>query len=82
MTEEETKKITAFVGQLTEENTKLKSTIAQLESERDFAIEYLNPADTSFRQMIDTFRTLSKDQQDKLIDLSRSLKALTEKESE
>lgn len=44
----------------------------------EFVIEYLNPADTSFRKMIDTFRNLPKDQQDKLIDLTKSLAALSE----
>lgn len=55
---------------------KLQARVAELETQLEFTKKYLNPADTSFRQMIDAFRSLSKENQEKLIDLSRSLLAL------
>ena len=51
----------------------LKSKLEKAELEVKFVKEYLNPADTSFKQMIDTFRILPKEKQDKLIKLSQSL---------
>ena len=52
---------------------KLKEENQRLRGEVEFVKQYLNPADTSFRQMIDTFKCLPKEKQEKLIDLSRSL---------
>lgn len=51
----------------------LKSKLEKAELEVKFVKEYLNPADTSFKQMIDAFRVLPKEKQDKLINLSQSL---------
>ena len=39
----------------------------------DFIKAYLNPADTSFRQMIDSFLELSDEDQQKIIELTRAL---------
>jgi hypothetical protein len=47
--------------------------IEKLKLEVEFTREYLNPKDTSFRDMMDTFRTLPDDKKDKLIALSKSL---------
>jgi hypothetical protein len=52
--------------------------VEELQLELDFTKAYLNPADTSFRDMMDTFHELSAEQKDKLIDLSRSLARLAE----
>lgn len=52
---------------------RLKSKLEKAELEVKFVKEYLNPADTSFKQMIDAFRVLPKEKQDKLINLSQSL---------
>lgn len=43
-----------------------------------FIEQYLNPADTSFRQMIDTFKSLSEDKKEKLINLTKSLVNMNE----
>lgn len=52
---------------------RLKSKLEKAELEVKFMKEYLNPADASFKQMIDAFRVLPKEKQDKLINLSQSL---------
>jgi hypothetical protein len=52
--------------------------VEELQLELEFTKAYLNPADTSFRNMMDTFHELSAEQKDKLIDLSRSLARLAE----
>ncbi len=57
-------------GQL---NDALTAKLEKAELEVKFVKEYLNPADTSFKQMIDAFRSLPKEKQDKLINLSQSL---------
>lgn len=49
---------------------------ARLRDEAAFIQEYLNPKDTSFKTMVDSFKLLSKEKQGKLIDLSRSLLAM------
>ena len=49
---------------------------AQERLEKQFIIEYLNPADTSFRQMMNDFAALPKSSKQKLIDLSKSLAEL------
>ena len=59
--------------QLENQNEDLKAKLEKAELEVKFVKEYLNPADTSFKQMIDTFRILPKEKQDKLIKLSQSL---------
>ena len=59
-----------------DEIEKLKAENERLKSELAFVQAYLNPKDTSFRQMIDSFKLLPKDKQDKLIDLSRALAAI------
>jgi hypothetical protein len=61
----------SVVKELKKENEELK---LQLE----FTKQYLNPADTSFRVMMEAFHELSSEQKDKLIDLSRSLANLAE----
>lgn len=43
-----------------------------------FVQEYLNPSDTSFRTMIDTFQTLDPSDKDKMIELSKALAAFYE----
>lgn len=55
---------------LLEENKRLREQI-------EFTKEYLNPADTSFRKMVHDFKSLSKNDQMKLIQLSPALKALS-----
>lgn len=40
---------------------------------KDFIVAYTNPADTSFRQMMDTFLTLSDEKKSKVIDLCKAL---------
>jgi hypothetical protein len=65
-------------GKLMTENEELKEALEKCILERDFILEYLNPSDTSFRNMMDDFRQLSKDQKNKLIGLSRSLAAIAE----
>jgi len=50
----------------------------KLRLELEFTRKYLDPADTSFRSMMDTFATLPPDKKDKLIDLARSLARLAE----
>lgn len=47
-------------------------------SKCEFVVEYLNPSDTSFRKMIDNFRSLSKVQQDAFIELTKSLSVFSE----
>jgi len=39
----------------------------------DFIIAYLNPADTSFRQMMDNFNELNDDDKKKILNLTQSL---------
>ena len=46
---------------------------AKEKSLKEFVIEYTNPKDTSFRQMMDTFKTLSDDKKQKLINLAKAL---------
>lgn len=55
--------------------------IEKLRTEIEFVKQYLNPKDTSFRQMIDAFKVLPEDKQDKLIALSKSLADLQESEA-
>ncbi|GEM_PF-5322901 len=55
------------------ENIENRAEIERLKTELAFTKEYLNPADTSFREMIDAFRVLPKEKQDKLIELSKAL---------
>jgi hypothetical protein len=50
----------------------------RLKLELDFVKLYFNPADTSFRNMMDSFHQLTITQKEKLIDLSRSLASLSE----
>jgi hypothetical protein len=45
----------------------------------DFLHAYYNPKDTSFKQMIETFITLSESEKEKLIDLAKAFKALGSK---
>ena len=52
--------------------------VERLETQLEFMKEYFNPADTRFRTMIDSFKTLSKENQIKLIDLSKALLAIKE----
>lgn len=42
----------------------------------DFIHAYYNPKDTSFKQMVESFVTLSESDKEKLIDLAKALKAL------
>lgn len=46
---------------------------AKSELEKQFILEYLNPADTSFRQLVHNFMGLTKEQKQKLIDLAEVL---------
>lgn len=56
--------------------------IAKLELKLDFTKHYLNPVDTSFRQMIETFRSLSAEQKDSLIDLAGALLKVQESKND
>lgn len=51
--------------------------IKKLHLELEFTKQYLDQYNTSFRDMMHTFHKLSSEQKDKLIDLSRSLAALS-----
>ena len=50
---------------------------AKAEAEKMFVIEYLNPADTSFRHMVENFRCLSNDDKRKIINLAKSMAELS-----
>lgn len=52
--------------------------LEEAELKAKFIEQYLNPADTSFRQMIDTFKSLSEDKKEKLINLTKSLVNMNE----
>ena len=54
-------------------SNKKDAEIQRLREEIAFIKEYLNPADTSFRQMIDAFRVLTKEEQEKMVNLCKSL---------
>ncbi len=54
----------------------LTAKCAELEMQLEFTKKYLNPEDTSFREMMNTFKELPNDKKDKLIDLARSLAEL------
>lgn len=58
----------------------LEARCKKLEEEKAFIIAYTKPADTSFRDMMDTFSKLPEDKRNKLIDLTRSLAALAQDE--
>lgn len=57
---------------------KLKEENQRLKDELSFTKQYLNPADTSFRQMADSFRDLPRDSQNKLISLCKVLVGMNE----
>lgn len=46
---------------------------AKEKAQKEFVIAYLNPADTSFRQMIDNFNSLSDEKKKKIMKLAESL---------
>lgn len=75
--------ITRLESKLTDLKAKYQKAVEDADkykAERDFIKEYLNPADLSFRYMIDAFRVLPVEKQDKLIALAKSLAELGEKE--
>ena len=65
-----------YFAQIEKENAELKAKVEHTELELEFTKKYLDPADTSFRQMIDSFAELSEDDKEKLINLAESLVAL------
>lgn len=52
---------------------KLKTENEKLKLQLEFTAQYLNPADTSFRTMIDNFNGLSDVQKEKITNLAKSL---------
>ena len=52
----------------------LQAKLDKVTLELEFTREYLNPEDTSFRQMCDTFATFTPIQKNRLIDLASALK--------
>lgn len=75
--------VDSLQAELTDLKAKYQKAVEDAEkykSERDFIKEYLNPADLSFRYMIDAFKVLPVEKQDKLIALAKSLSELGEKE--
>lgn len=50
-----------------------------MENQRDFVVAYLNPRDTSFRNMIDSFNELGFEQQIALMDLCHAFGNLKNK---
>ena len=65
-------------NQLQSENQRLKEENEKYKLEAAFWPQYYNPANTSFKSMIDAFVTLPKDKQDKLINLAKTLKEMSE----
>jgi len=66
----------------TETVAELRTKLDKVTLELEFTREYLNPEDTSFRQMCDTFATFTPMQKNKLIDLVSALKNLNEVEND
>ncbi len=56
----------------------LEAKCAELEMQLEFTKKYLNPEDTSFREMMNTFKELPEDKKMKLINLASSLAALAD----
>lgn len=61
------------VKALQSELSAARAEVERVKLERDFIKQYLNHADTSFRDMVDGFMELDKETQSKLINLSQSL---------
>ena len=58
----------------TETVAELRAKLDKVTLELEFTRQYLNPEDTSFRQMCDTFATFTPMQKNRLIDLASALK--------
>lgn len=76
MSHQELKECYQRIDELNQDLEAAKSEISALREQLAFTKEYLNPKDTSFRQMVDNFMTLSNEDKDKIIDLSRAMAAL------
>lgn len=63
-------------SELRNDYDKLKAENEKLKLQLEFTKQYLNPADTSFRGMIDTFNQLSDEQKEKITNLAKALVAL------
>lgn len=67
-----------IVSEYLDEIEALREKLRVAELQRDFVIQYLNPSDTSFKTMMDTFKKLPSDKKNKLINLAGSLANLAE----